>query len=578
MTAAMGSPMQTAMDDDSRGVLYRGGRIRTADPARPAADAVATRDGRILVVGSEEQCLRALGLPEALDAQEPSPPSRHQHHAGATAEHVVDLEGRALLPGFIDAHMHPLVACVHTLHVDLSPLRWLSEVLDALSDRARMTPPGEWVIGLRLCPHQLAERRLPTLAELDAVGAGRPVVLVLGDAHTTVGNSLALAAAGIWRCTEDPPGGRFDRDEHGQLTGVCHENATAVLMSAVPTPDLEEIRSASKGVFADLSARGITSIGAVLQTDAEGPHGAVRELECVGMTMLVHELPQGLYAILCGNPTRAADMRTSMSLHQPEENRYVGAVKLFLDGTLNARTAWLHEPYSDRPGDRGLLRTGPDTVASRMEQAHVAGLQACVHAVGDAAASQALTLLAELERRHPRDPGAPPRHRIEHISVLDSAAVERFAELDIVAVVQPEAVPADPEWLVDRLGPQRARRAFPFRTLVEAGVVVAGSSDSPTMPADPLAGMAAAVERAGLLADEALSGVQAVELYTRNAATAQRRDGEAGTISEGKRADLVVLSGDPAEARPGEIAGIEVCQTVIGGRVVHRSPQEFRSG
>lgn len=575
MTAAPDRAMEAAMGDDSRGVLYRGGRIRTVDPARPSAEAVATRDGRILVVGSEQHCREALGLAEAPNAQDPS--SSAQPHGGATTERVVDLEGRVLLPGFIDTHMHPLVACFHTFHVDLSPFGRLSDVLDALSDRARTTAPGEWVIGLRLHAHRLTERRLPTLAELDAVGAGRPVVLVLGDCHTTVGNSLALAAAGIRNRSEDPPGGQFHRDEHGHLTGVCHENATAVLLSAVPVPDLEELRSAAKGVFADLSAHGITSIGAVLQTDAEGLHGAVRELESVGMTILADELAQGLYAILCGNPTRATDMRTSMSLHQPEENRYVGAVKLFLDGTLDARTAWLHEPYSDRAGYRGLLRTDLATLASRMEQTHLAGLQTCAHAVGDAAASQALSLLAELERHHPHDPAQPPRHRIEHVSVLDRAAVEGFAELDIVAVVQPEAVPTDASWLLDRLGPERAQRAFPFRTLVEAGVVVAGSSDNPMAPADPLSGMAAAVERPGLQPNEALSGAQAVELYTRNAAIAQRRDGDAGTITEGKRADLVILSDDPAGARPGAIAGIEVCQTVIGGRVVHRSPSELHS-
>lgn len=569
MTAATDSAMATAMGDDGRGVLYRGGRIRTADPARPTAEAVATRDGRIVAVGSERDCRSALSLPEPSETQERAETA--PRHPGDAAERVVDLEGGALLPGFIDAHMHPLVACVQTFHVDLGSLSRLSEVLDALSDRARMTAPGEWVVGLRLRAHQLEERRLPTLAELDAVGAARPVVLVLGDFHTAMGNSLALAAAGIRNRSEDPPGGRFERDEHGQLTGMCYENATAVLMSAVPIPDLEEIRAASKGVFADLSAHGITSIGAVLQTDAEGLHGAVRELESVGMTILADQLPQGLHAILCGNPAKATDMRTSMSLHRPDENRYVGAVKVFLDGTLDARTAWLHEPYRDRPDGRGLLRMEPDTVASRMEQAHLAGLQACAHAVGDAAASQALTLLAEVERRHPRDPDDPPRHRIEHISVLDRADAERFAELDVVAVVQPEAVPTDPGWLLDRLGPERARRAFPFRTLMEAGVVVAGSSDSPMTPADPLAGIAAAMERAGPLADEALNGVQAVELYTRNAAIAQRRDRDAGTISEGKRADLVVLSGDPAEARPGELADIDVCQTVIGGWVVHRA-------
>lgn len=545
--------MTVALAHDDHGVLYRGGRIRTVDPAMPAAEAVATRSGIILAVGSEESCRSALGF------------------TGTTTEGVVDLAGRALLPGFNDAHMELMVSCFFALHVDLSSATCLSDVLDALADRARATDPGDWVVGLRLSPDQLAEERLPTIAELDAVGAGRPLVVLLRDCHTSVGNTLALAGSGIRDRRPDPPGGRFGRDDHGHLTGECHEAASALLLGPIPIPDLEELRAAAKGLIADITAQGITSLGVVLQTDDEGPGGAARALETVGMMVLANEVPQGLHTLVYGNPAKVADLRRSSPLHHPGRNRIVGGVKLCQDGSLSTRTAYMHQPYVDRPGEQGFLTTDRSAMARRMEYAHRAGLQVCVRAVGDAAAAHALGLLAEVLELLPDDPTSPAHHRIEHLSMVDEQTPTLLADLNVAAVVQPSTLSRHGDLLARRLGAARWRQAFPFRTLVDAGVVVAGSSNHPMETTDVLTGIAAAVARPGFEKDEALTATQAIEMYTRSAAIAQRRDDVTGTITEGKRADLVVLSDDPAAVPPDEIAGIEVRQTVIGGQVVHRA-------
>lgn len=555
---------------DARGVLYRGGPILTVDPRRPEARAVATRGGRIVAVGAEDDCRRALDLPLLdEDGAEIGPGPGAGGDPAPDGPTVVDLGGRALLPGFVDAHLRPVAMCLYAHHLDLRPSRSVADVLDALADRARVTPPGDFVLGVHVDAERLLERRLPNISELDKVGAGRAVVLLARDGHTSMGNTVALAVAGIRGGRENPVGGAFERDERGRLTGVCRETATRILLGTVPMPGLDALRAATPEVFGDLAARGLTSITAVLQTDAEGPGGSAGALESVGMMIYVEDLHLGCHAVLGGEPVKAIDARTSSSLHQPESNRVVGGIKLFLDGTLGARSASLHAPYADAPGELGWLVLDPAVASARMEAAHLAGLQVCIHAVGDAANEAALDLFADLAARYPDTSGTGPRHRIEHASVLAPADAQRFAELGVVAVVQPLGLRSEGSWLGQRLGPDRTPHAYPFRTLRDAGVVLAGSSDAPVESPDVLAAMAAAVTRHGFETDQALSPAEALEMYTVGGATAQQREHEAGRLVEGFRADLVVLSDDPTAVPPEKLTDLAVGLTVVGGRVVH---------
>lgn len=563
--------MTTHPATDARGVLYRGGPIVTADPRRPRAEAVATRQGRIIAAGSERDCRRALGLPADTPTGDDTGTAAGEPPDPAPGVEIVDLDGRALLPGFIDAHLHPMAMCFFAQHLDLTGTSRMDDLLDALADHGRARAPGEWVVGVRLDPERLAERRLPTMDELDRVGAGRAVVCLARDGHTSVGNSVALAAAGIRPERLDPIGGAFERDREMRLTGVCRATATRLLIGAVPIPDLDQVRTTIRQVFDGLLAHGITSVGFVLQTDEEGPGGHAGALEARGMMYFADEVPVGAHTILCGQPQRAMDARRSSDLHAPARNRVVGGVKLFFDGTLSGRGACLHDGYADDPSHRGWLTIDPRVAAARMEAIHLAGLQICIHAIGDAANSLALDLFADLLARHPTG-GDRPRHRIEHASVLDEAMVERFAELGVVAVVQPPFLRHAAPWLHDRLGPERVRHTYAFRRLLDAGVVLAGSSDAPATDTDVLAGIAAAVTRHGLEPHQAVTAEEAVAMYTRQAAIAQERDHLTGRIAEGLRADLVVLSDDPTRVPPDRIAGIGVCQTVVGGRRVYEGP------
>lgn len=557
-------------------MLYRGGRVLTVDPAQSYAEAVATREGRIVAVGSEDDCRRALGLDPASGDGTTSTATATTTAASESPDHITgpmvcDLAGRTLLPGFNDAHIHPLAMSYYSYGLKLDAATSVSDILDALADRARVSAPGEWVMGLQISAERLAEQRLPSIAELDAVAGGHAVVLIGRDGHTSLGNTVALAAAGIRPNRVDPPGGRFERDDRGRLTGVCRETATRVLMSSVPVPDLDQLEAGIHQVFDELAAHGVTSAGLILQTDPEGPSGAVAALESVGMMIYVKDVRIGTHAILCGHPSRAVDARTSSALHDPAQNRIVGGVKLFLDGTFGARTARMHEPYADATSQQGMLTIDTNVAASRMEAAHLAGLQICVHAIGDAANTLALDLFDALLAHHPPASAGAPRHRIEHASVLDDRSAERFAELGIAAVVQPLFLRSEAQWLDTRLGPERARRTYPFRRLVDAGVVLAGSSDAPFEDPDVLAGIYAAVTRHGFEPAQALTATEAVEMYTQGAAIAQGRDDVTGRIAPGLQADLVVLSDDPTAVPADALGDIDVCLTVVRGQVIYAS-------
>lgn len=538
--------------------LYRGGTVQTMDPDRPIAEAIATHDGRIVAVGSEAECRLALGDADHVDS----------------IVDVIDLAGQTLLPGFNDAHLHPMVMAFFEHHLDLGSHTSLATVLDGLADRCRAAPPGGWVMGLQVAEDMLDERRLPTRAELDAIGGARPVVVLRRDGHTALGNTAALRAAGIAEDATDPPGGGFDRDARGTLTGVCRETAAQQLLGAVPSPDLDELRTAARRSWARLGAAGITSVGMILQTDDEGPGGAAGALESVAMQIFLDELPQASHAILCGGDIEAILATRSTPLHDPPGGRTVAGMKLFLDGTLGARTACLHHPYGDDPSTSGYLTLSPEVVTARMEAAHLAGLQICVHAVGDGANHLALDLFRQLLERHPPAPGEDPCHRVEHASVLDAATIDAFAELGVVAVVQPLFIRSERTWLGARLGPDRTPATYPFATMTRAGVHMAGSSDAPIEEPDVLAGLRAATTRHGFEPAEAITIPQALALYTTGAARAQRREHEVGALRRGMRADLVVLSADPDAVAPERLDRLAVTRTVVAGRTIHAQPAQ----
>jgi hypothetical protein len=536
------------MSDRAVATLYTGGGIVTLEAVSPRAAALATVGDHIVAVGEAAACRDALRA------------------AGAAEFRHVDLAGRALLPGFIDTHLHPIMLVYFDLNADLRHVRSIAALQQLLHSRAADLPAGEWLIGLQLQDEDLAERRLPTCAELDAACADRPMLVVEHDGHSAAGNSLALAAAGIDADTPDPPGGRIERAADGSPLGPCFEAAAQRLLGAAPSPSLDRLREGARTTFARLPAFGITSAGVVLQTDAEGPAGAAGSLESIALQALLDAVPFSTYAMLVGRSVDAAIAARATPLHDPSAGRRVGGFKIFSDGTFGSCTACMHEPFSDRPGERGFLTLEEGEILARMRAAHAAGLQICVHAIGDLAVERCIDLYEQLLSESPR---RDHRHRIEHASIVAPDQIARLARLGLCVSTQPLFIHSEKEWLHRRLGAERAKHVYPLRALLDAGVLVGGASDAPVESLDVLHAIQCCVTREGFEPQQSLSPAEALRLFTSDAARLQFEETEKGTLAAGKRADLVVLSANPLAVEPDRIAEIRVLRTVTGGRVVH---------
>lgn len=511
--------------------------IRTPGPVVAGADAIAWAGGQLLAVGPSSE----------LTAQWP-------------AAEVIDLRGMIVTPGFVDTHLHPLPMAFFESSVDLSLCRSLDEVRDLLADHARNLDEGEWVFAQQLDDELLKERRLPDRHDLDVFVEGRPVVVLRRDGHHAIGSTAALAAAGIDRSTPDPPGGVIHRDEAGDPTGLCGESASSLLLDAVPTPPWERLQAGFDRAIARLTSHGVTGISAICQTDGEGPAGRAGEMESVAWSLLIDRVPFDVQTILIGDlaTARVAELQSG-PLHDPAGGRRLDAVKLFLDGTLGGHTACMHQPFSDNDG-AGMLTKDPDIAYPWMVKAHLAGLQICVHAIGDRANSEAIGLFRRLRLEHP---GGGVFHRIEHASVSNRTTIEAMAELDVAAVVQPISIRTERTWLPRRLG-DRLSSVYSYREMLDAGVLVAGSSDAPIESTNALDAMWCAVDRLGIAPDQALSPAEALSLYTEGSAAVRGTAETSGRLSEGYSADMVVLSGEPG-SQPEPAVHV----TIARGRVVH---------
>jgi hypothetical protein len=530
------------------GALYTGGSVLTLEDARPRAEALATLGDRILAVGDAAACRDALGA------------------AGARDVSRVELAGAALLPGFIDTHLHPIALLYFDLNADLRGVRSIAGLQASLRDAASALPPGEWLVGLQLEDESLAERRLPTRAELDAACPDRPVVVLEHDGHSASGNGLAFAAAGIGANAPDLPDGRYARLPDGSPAGPCFESAAQRLVGAVPAPSIERLRETARRSFGRLASHGITSAGVVLQTDEVGPGGAAGRLESLAMLLLADETPFATYSILIGRDVATAVAARDTALHDPARGRRVGGFKIFADGTFGSCTACMREPFADRPDQRGFMTLDDEEILARMRAAHDAGLQICVHAIGDAAVERCVALYEKLLAERPR---ADHRHRIEHASLVPPDLAPRIAQLGLCVSTQPLFVHSEKAWLHRRLGAGRAQHVYPLRSLLDAGIPVGGASDAPVESTSVLHAIACCVTREGFEPQQALTAEEALGLFTRDAAFLQFEEHEKGTLAPGKRADLVVLEASPLDVPPDRIASLRVLRTVSGGRVTH---------
>ncbi|MFQ6100101.1 MAG: amidohydrolase [Anaerolineae bacterium] len=533
--------------------LLINGRIYTMDAERPRASALAIAGERILAVGDD-------------------PSTGSGHRLGdllAPGGQVLDLGGRCVLPGLTDSHIHFTWYALGLRELDLSKAASLSEMLALVAVRARGTAPGRWVVGRRWDQERWPERRFPTAAELDSVAPDRPVMLRAKSGHALVANSCTLRLAGITAETPDPPGGRIGRDAEGRLDGMLFEGSAMDLVAdLVPPPEAEVVDSALREAFPSAWRVGLTCIH-----DVDGPPAFTAYQR-------LHARSELGLRVVKYIPADALDCALEIGLRAGLGDDWLrlGGIKVFVDGALGPRTAAMLAPYEGQPENVGISTIDEDTLRELVRQAGAGGLPLAVHAIGDRANRMVLDVLAdEGERCRGRACPCPNRHRIEHVQLLHPDDVPRLAALGVVASMQPIHATQDYE-MADRYWGDRCATAYAWRSLLEAGTVLAFGSDCPVEDLNPFVGIHAAVTRCradgspgpqGWYPQQRLTVEEAAHAYTLGAAQAVGLEDRMGSLSPGKLADLVVLDQDIFTCDPMAIVETQVMATMIGGRLVY---------
>lgn len=531
-----------------RETLYMHGEIVSMDTANPSPESCAVRDGVILGAGSESYCRGLLGGDVEL----------------------IDLKGACLAPGFIDTHLHPVLMIYYDMNTNLHAVPTMDALVDVLREAASAKPPQMWVVGLNFDEQSFDAPRLPSRRDLDRACPHRPAIVIKHDGHSLIANTKAIEAAGVGASTPDPEGGRIDRESGGFPSGPFRESAMALILAALPLPDEASIRDAAGISFKRLASYGISSAGVILQTGEEGPAGTAGSFDSFVLQMLLDEIPVNLYCLLIADGTAALEpLRAALDRPSPKgTTRRLGGIKLYADGTYASCTAAMFEPFSDCLGTSGFMTMSGDELYRRMREAHNAGLQVAVHAIGDRANRTCVDLYARLFAEHPR---SGCRHRLEHASQLDECIIADIARLGIVVSSQPMFIHSERGWLHKRLGAHRTPWTYPYRSLIDAGVRLAGASDAPVEMLDVLHALQCCVTREGFETHQCISAYEALRMFTLDAAYAQFEENMKGSISAGKRADLVVLSENPIRVAPDRIASIKVLETIVGGMTIYRA-------
>ena len=471
-----------------------------------------------------------------------------------------DGKGRTLIPGMIDAHGHVMGFGFSLMLLDLSETKSLAEAQAAIRKYAAANPEMPWIIGSGWNQEKWGLGRFPTAADLDAAVPDRPVWLERIDGHAGWANSAAMAAAKVSATSKAPEGGRIEMAD-GKPSGVFVDAAMALVNNAKPKPLARDLDRALYLAQQKLLEQGITSIADMGTTIADWQaFRRAGDKKQLAIRILSYGADIDNMAIIAGQePTPWL---------YDDRLRMVG-VKLYLDGALGSRGAWLKAPYSDAPGQKGLPLLTPAQLRNKMVRASMDNFQVAIHAIGDAANAEALAAIGDLTADLPGE----RRWRIEHAQVIDPADIARFAQLKVIASMQPIHQPSDRLMAEARLGPDRLKGAYAWRSLENAGVRLAFGSDVPVESSNPFPGIAAAISRTdaagqpfgGWHPEEAVTRETALDGFTRTAAFAAFAEDRLGTLMPGMRADFLIIDGDPLMASPDEIRRMAPLETWIGG-------------
>ena len=535
-------------------VIFRNGTILTMDADRPRAEAVAVRDGKIFAVGSEDELAGLL----------------------ATAARVIDLDGATLMPGIIDAHTHFVSGCETLGRARLGGITTLAGWLERVREKVALAGLGEWVVGRGWDETKRTDVvELPTKADLDAIAPDNPVYLSRADGHVGWANSIALRMAGIDANRADPYGGRIVRDDAGEPTGILQETAKKLVEALLPESDHASRTEALRRGLAQAAAYGITGIHDNAPREDIALYQEFRERG--ELTLRVSTLVRGWEVDLPFlEPMIAMGLRTGFG----DDWIRMGALKISLDGTLGSRTAAMLAPYSDDMDNTGVFRISQAELDPIVERAHRHHIQIALHAIGDAACKMALD---SIERATKAYDWPDHRHRIEHEQVITEYDMRRFAELGVIASLQPVHALTDLLWVESRVGEERMRGSYAWQSFLKLGTRICIGTDWPVETLDPRVGLHQAVTRqdlsgnptGGRWPEEALTIEQTLKGYTLDAAYAEHGEHKKGSITPGKYADFAILDHDPTAIEPQALLELGVLGTIVEGCSVFAGEERF---
>ena len=543
LTIAAGAHAQAKPAAD---LIVTNAKIWTVDKARPQAEALAVLGDRIVAVGSSAE----------VDAW----------HGPQTK--VVDAKGKLLLPGFNDAHTHFVDGGSQLQEVQLKDAATPEEFARRIAERAKITPRGEWITGGNWDEQKWSPAQLPTKELVDPVTPQTPVWVTRYDGHESLANSVTLRLANITAKTADPPGGKIVRDAQGNPTGVLRDAAQNLVVKVMPALSHARRLRAIHQALDHAASLGVTSI-----QDMNPPYDDVKayaELEDKG------QLTTRIYVAPMETDWRD-QAKVGIRRAFGTSLLRMGAVKGYADGSLGSGTAYFFDAYTDNPQSHGLLSDEmhpPGAMLLRLKGADAAGLQICIHAIGDRGISMILDMYEQIENANGK---RDRRWRIEHAQHMAEKDFVRFARLGVIASVQPYHAIDDGRWAEKRIGPDRIKRTYAFRTFLHNGVRLAFGTDWPVAPLSPMWDIYAAVTRAtldgknpeGWVPEQKLTVAEAVEAYTMGSAYAEFQEKEKGSITPGKLADFVVVSDDIFKIPPAAIKNVKVEATYLGGKLVY---------
>lgn len=521
--------------------VLRNGTFITLEKDQPQATALAIRGERIAWIGDEKEVQKLVGKETK----------------------VIDLRGAFAYPGLIDSHAHIVSLGASRLEIDLNETRDKDSIVRLVKERLDQARPGEWIEGRGWDQNNWPVKQFPTAGDIDGVSPNNPVVLERTDGHAIWVNTKAMQIAGITAATKDPEGGKIIRDANNNPTGVLVDNAGDVVYGKMPEPSTKQLIKQTKIALNESAAKGVTMI--------QDAGSNKNEIEAFKTLAAKNDLPIRLYVMVAMRGDYGQEfVKTGQQHNGPYLD--VRSIKLVIDGAMGSRGAAFLEPYSDDPGNTGLLMWQEPELMRVLKAAKTKGIQVCIHAIGDRANRIVLDA-------YEKTGVGNLRWRIEHVQVLAPSDVPRLAQLDIIASMQPIHATSDGPWATDRVGPKRIKGAYAWRSLLNHKTVIASGSDAPVEDINPLWGIYAAITRQdhdgkpadGWHPEQNMTREEALKSYTLDAAYAAFRENELGSLKAGKLADLIVLPKNILTCDPKDLISMKVLYTIVGGQIRHHA-------